>query len=119
MSRRWRAELNMPLVSGDDLQVERVSVLARGLKLMAGFRWRFAHRPASGPRLVINDRGWSNIGQQERPGRGLWIPVNSDVALLAWLQRGTSGGFDHLTLRPGWATWLNTATWVDAPSFVA
>jgi len=38
--------------------------------------------------------------------------------LLAWLQRGVAGVFDHLTLWPGWGTWLNTATWVDAPSFV-
>jgi hypothetical protein len=77
------------------------------------------HSPAFGPRLVLNDRGWSYIGQQDWPGRGLWVPLNSKVALLAWLQRGVEGVFDHLTLWPGWATWLNTATWVDAPSFVA
>jgi hypothetical protein len=116
---RWRAELGMRLVTGDEVHVERVSVLTRGLKLVEGFRWRFVHSPAFGPRLVLNDRGWSYIGQQDWPGRGLWVPLNSKVALLAWLQRGVEGVFDHLTLWPGWATGLNTATWVDAPSFVA
>ncbi len=115
---RWRTELGMPQVAGDQVQVERVSVLTRGLTLVQGFRWRFVHRPAFVPRFVLNDRGWSYIGQQGRPGRGLWIPLNSDVGLLAWLQRGVAGVSDHLTLWPGWATWLNTATWVDAPSFV-
>jgi len=116
---RWRTELGMPVISGDQLQVERVSVLTRGLKLVEGFRWRFVHRPASGPRFLLNDRGWCYAGQQNRPGRGLWVPLSTDVALLAWLQRGVAGAFDHLTLWPGWATWLNTATWVEAPSFVA
>jgi len=116
--KRWRTELGMPLVTGDQVQVERVSVLTRGMELVEGFRWRFVHRPAFGPRIVLNDRGWSYVGQQDRPGRGLWVPLNSEVALLAWLQRGVLGVFDHLTLWPGWAAWLNTATWVDAPSFV-
>ena len=116
--KRWRTELGMPLVTGDQVQVERVSVLTRGMELVEGFRWRFVHHPALGPRFVLNDRGWSYVGQQDRPGRGLWVPLNSEVALLAWLQCGVLGVFDHLTLWPGWATWLNTATWVDAPSFV-
>ena len=109
----------MPVITGDQLQVERVSVLTRGLKLVEGFRWRFVHRPASGPRFLLNDRGWCYVGQQNRPGRGLWVPLSTEVAVLAWLQRGVAGAFDHLTLWPGWATWLNTATWVEAPSFVA
>jgi hypothetical protein len=91
----------------------------RGLKLVEGFRWRFVPRPAFGPRFLLNDRGWCSVGQQNRPGRGLWVPLSAEVELLAWLQRGVAGAFDHLTLWPGWATWLNTATWVEAPSFVA
>jgi len=54
---RWRTELGMPLVTGDQVQVQRVSVLTRGLKLVQGFRWRFVHRPAFRPRFVLNDRG--------------------------------------------------------------
>ena len=38
--------------------------------------------------------------------------------MLAWLQSGQAGGFEHLTLWPGWADWLNAATWIDAPRFV-
>jgi hypothetical protein len=49
----------MPLVTGDKIHVERVSVLTRGLKLVEGFRWRFVHYSAFGPRLLLNDRGWS------------------------------------------------------------
>jgi hypothetical protein len=116
---RWRGELGMDTVTGDQVQVERVAVLTRGLRLVEGFRWRFVHAPAFGPRFVVNDRGWSYIGQQDRTGRGLWIPLNGQVALLAWLQRGEAGVFDHPTLWPGWATWLNNATWQDAPQFVA
>lgn len=55
--KRWRTELGMPLVTGDQVQVERVSVLTRGMELVEGFRWRFVHRPAFGPRIVLNDRG--------------------------------------------------------------
>jgi len=115
---RWRTELGMPGVCGDELQVERVAVLNRGLELVKGLRWRFAHSPAIGPRFVLNDRGWSYIGQQDRPGRGLWFPLNSQVGLVAWMQRGEAGGFEHLSLWPGWTAWLNTAAWQDAPSFV-
>jgi hypothetical protein len=37
---RWRAEFGMPTVTGDQVQVDRVALLGRGLKLMEGFRWR-------------------------------------------------------------------------------
>lgn len=115
---RWRAELGMLPVTGDLVQVDRVSLLSKGLKQVEGFRWRIVHRPASGPRFVINDRTWTYIGQQDRPGRGLWVPLSCDVGLVGWLQRGESGGFEHLMLWPGWVQWLNTATWMDAPSFI-
>lgn len=95
----------------------QVALLAKAFELVEGFRWRIVRRPATGPRFVLNDRGWSYIGQQDRPGRGLWTPLNCDVGMLAWLQRGESGGFDHLTLWPGRAGWLNAATWEDAPQF--
>lgn len=115
---RWRAELGMPPVTGDLVQIDRVSLLSKGLKQVEGFRWRIVHRPAFGPRFIINDRTWTYIGQQDRPGRGLWVPLNCDVGLVGWLQRGESEGFEHLTLWPGWAQWLSTATWMDAPSFI-
>jgi hypothetical protein len=115
---RWRAEFGMPAVTGDQVQVDRVALLGRGLKLMEGFRWRIVHRPEFGPRFVINDRGWTYIGHQDRSGRGLWIPLSCDVGMTAWLQKGEAGGFEHLTLWPGCAHWLNTATWIEAPRFV-
>ncbi len=115
---RWRAELGMPPIAGDQVQLDRVSLLSKGLKQVEGFRWRIVHRPAFGPRFIINDRAWTYIGQQDRLGRGLWVPLNCDVGMLGWLQTGQSGGFEHLTLWPGWTDWLNTASWVDAPSFV-
>jgi hypothetical protein len=115
---RRRSELGMSPVTGDEVHVDRVELLRRGLDQVAGFRWRFLHAPVTGPHFVLNDRGWSYVGQQDRDGRGLWIPLNSKVGMLAWLQRGVAGGFEHLNMWPGWATWLNTATWQDAPSFV-
>lgn len=114
---RRRTELGMSPVAGDELHVDRVALLRRGLEQVEGFRWRFVHSPVGGPRFVLNDRGWTYIGQQDRPGRGLWIPLNGQVGMLAWLQRGVAGGFEHLNLWPGWTTWLNTGTWQDAPSF--
>lgn len=115
---RWRGELGMALVTGDDLQIERVALLARGLELVQRFRWRFVHAPADGPRLVLNDRGWTYIGEQDRPGRGLFVPLNGRLALLAWMEPGMVGVFDHLVLKPSWAKWLNCATWEDSPTFV-
>ena len=114
---RRRIEIGMSPVAGDEVHVDRVVLLSRGLNQVAGFTWRFVHGPATGPRFVLNDRGWTYIGHQGRAGRGLWIPLNGQVGMLAWLQRGVAGGFEHLNLRPGWTAWLNTATWQDAPSF--
>ena len=115
---RWRAERGMPLVAGDLVQMDRVSLLSRALSQVEGFRWRIVHRAAPGPRFIISDCTWSYIGHQDRAGRGLWLPLNCDVGLMGWLQKGASGGFEHATLWPGWALWLNAATWMDAPSFV-
>jgi hypothetical protein len=66
---RWRAEFGMPTVTGDQVQVDRVALLGSGIKLMEGFRWRIVHRPAFGPRFVINDRGWTPTSAT-RTGRG-------------------------------------------------
>lgn len=97
---RRRAELGMSPVTGDEVHVDRVVLLRRGQGQVEGFRWRFVHSAADGPRFVLNDRGWSYIGQQGRPGRGLWIPLNGQVGMLGWLQSGVAGGFEHLTLWP-------------------
>jgi hypothetical protein len=115
---RWRAGLSMPLVEGDRLQLERVTLLSTALRQVEGFRWRIVHRPPFGPRFVLNDRGWTYIGEEGRQGRGLWIPLSTEIGMLAWLQRGEGRSFDHATLWPGWAKWLNAATWEEAPSFI-
>jgi hypothetical protein len=118
MVNRWRDKRGLPQVADDQVQVDRLTLLLRGLKLVEGFRWNLVHAPAFGPRFVLSDLGWTYIGQQDRDGRGLWVPLNDQVGLLGWLQPGEAGGFDHLRLWPNWATWLNTATWQDAPAFV-
>jgi hypothetical protein len=115
---RWRRGSGMPQVADDGVQVERLAVLARSLLLVRGFRWRLVHSPKNAHRFILNDRGWTYVGEQGRPGRGLFVPLNGRLAMLGWLAPSVLGAFDHLTLRPTWVKWLNAATWTEAPEYV-
>ncbi|MEV6029236.1 DUF4238 domain-containing protein [Streptomyces sp. NPDC052036] len=115
---RWYAEAGQPAISGDAVQMARLKVMSNGLQtLLPSMRWRFLHSPSDAPRFTISDRGWTYIGQHNRPGRGLYIPLNSRVAAVGW--EGPAGGFDHQVLRPNYVRWLNAAIWTDASEFVA
>lgn len=114
---RWFAEAGRPATSGDAIQMARLEVMSNGLQtLLPSMRWRFLHSPPDAPRFTISDRGWTYIGQHDRQGRGLYIPLNTRVAAVGW--EGPAGGFDHRVLRPNYVRWLNAATWTDAPEFV-
>ncbi|QMU78855.1 DUF4238 domain-containing protein [Streptacidiphilus sp. PB12-B1b] len=115
---RWRAELGMPIITGDEVHVARLDVLTRGPQLVRGFRWRVLHTSPDAPRFILNDLSWTYIGQQGWAGRGLYFPLSESVALVGWLKRGLTGGFDHQVLRPNWVRWLNAATWTEAPEFI-
>lgn len=115
---RWRTELDMPLVAGDQVHLERLDILGRAHLQVRGFRWRFVHSPPDAHRFILNDRGWVYFGEQDRPGRALFVPLNSRLAMIGWLDRETPGIFDHRLLRPSWVRWLNAATWHDAAEYV-
>lgn len=115
---RWLIEQRESPVSGDQLQLVRVRSLAEALLYVRGLRWRVLHSPKQAHRFILNDRGWTYFGQEDRPGRGLFVPLNGRVALLAWYTGSSSGGFDHQVVRPSWVKWLNAVTWSEAPQFV-
>ncbi len=115
---RWLTDYGQAPISGDQLKLARVQSLAETLLFMRGLRWRVLHSPKHAHRFILNDRGWTYIGQEERDGRGLFVPLNGRLALLAWHAGIDAGGFDHHELRPTWIKWLNAATWTEAPQFV-
>ena len=120
--RRGRGEL--PMI-GDAVQVERLGVLVDSLKMMRGFRYRVVHSPSHAQRFLLNDLGFTTMASGDNPtariqepGGGLFVPLNSRVALLAWIDPVRAGGFEHLILRPSWARLLNAGTWQTAPGYV-
>lgn len=113
---RWLPTLDLPPVSGDQVHVARLVALRNSREIIRSWRWRLLHSPQDAPRFAISDLGWAYIGQPDMNGRGLYLPLNSRVAALAW--RGTPGGFDHQLLRPNWVRWLNAAMWTEAPEFL-
>jgi hypothetical protein len=115
---RWRAESRLEPLSGDQIQAARLASLAETLKYVRSLHWRVLHSPKRAHRFILCDRGWTYIGQEERDGRGFFVPLTGRVALLAWSAPGERLQFDHRDLRPTWVKWLNAATWDEASYFV-
>lgn len=115
---RWRAAANEPALDGDDVQLARLAFLNSGLAPIAQYRWRIVHSRPDETRFIINDLGWMYLGDQGMTGRGLFIPLTSRVAALAWADPRNPGKIDHQDMRPGTIRWLNAAVWEEAPDFV-
>jgi hypothetical protein len=118
---RWRGERGWSALSRDDLQQERLDSATNGLAYIRKLRWQFIHSRVPGPRFILNDLGWSYIGQDGRDGRALLVPLNRRLCLLGWISRLGSNAatlLDHADLRPPWVRLLNAGTWAQAPEFV-
>jgi hypothetical protein len=51
---------------------------------MAEARFAVVHRAAGAERLIVNDKGYVNLEESQRPGlRGVFVPLSSDVGVLA------------------------------------
>jgi len=115
---RWLVALGQPAVTGDQIHIERVRSLLAGLDSFKDLRWRLLYSPPSASRFIVNDLGWTYIGQSGISGRALFAPLNSRVALLGQKNSTATPTFDRATLRPSWIRWLNAGTWAEAPNFV-
>ena len=115
---RWRAAAGDPPLVGDDVQIARTEFLNTGPAPMAQYRWRVAHSRPGQTRFIISDLGWVYLGDQGRAGRGIWIPLTSRLAALAWIDPANPGKVDHQDMRPGTIRWVNAGIWEEAPDFV-
>lgn len=96
---RWRASLNQ-------------------LAGLRKWRWRVLHAPADVPRLILNDRGWILVGQENWPTAGLFLPMGPRVAILGYpddpaLPPGRPPFEEHLDLCRSTLDYLNAAAWDD------
>jgi hypothetical protein len=70
------------------------------------------------PRLMINDRGWIFVGQENWPTPGLFLPTGPRVAILGYLDDpalppGRPPFEEHLDLCQSTIDYLNAAAWDD------
>jgi len=115
---RWRKEAGDPALVGDDVQIARLAFLNTGQVPMAQWRWRIAHSSPGETQFIISDLGWVYLADPRMTGRGLWIPLTSRLAALAWIDPAHPGRVDHQDMRPGTTRWVNAAIWEEAPGFV-
>jgi hypothetical protein len=115
---RWRAAAGEQPLVGDDVQIARLAFLSTGPAPMAQYRWRIAHSRPGETQFIINDLGWVYLGDQGMAGRGIWIPLTSRLAALAWIDPANPGKVDNQDMRPGTIRWVNAGIWEEAPEFV-
>lgn len=105
---------------GDEIQKMRVEGLANQIALLGDWRWRVLHAPNDGPRLMITDRGWMYLGQSDRQGRALFLPMGPRVALLGYMEASDLPPRrppfeEHFDLCQSAVEWLNAGAWADLP----
>ena len=115
---RWRADAGLPPLVGDDVQIARLAFLNAGVVPMAQWRWRIAHSRPGETRFIISDLGWVYLADPRMTGRGIWIPLTSRLAALAWIDPANPGKVDHQDMRPGTTRWVNAGIWEEASDFV-
>jgi hypothetical protein len=92
----------------------RLHVAQNALEQVRSWHWRVVDSPPDAPGFVLNDRGFTYVGQDGRPGRALFVPLSRRVALLGFM--GTQIGFaSRFYATPMSVRWLNALTWTDAP----
>jgi hypothetical protein len=104
--------------TADALQVLRVSTLQNHYRTMLGWRWRVLHGSDDLPRFVLNDRGWSLVGDPRQRVIGFWLPLGPRVGILGYpddarLPRKQPAFSEHQFLALSWAQWLNATAFSD------
>lgn len=114
----YQARQGRPAPQGDGVQYARVLALGNQRPVMPSWRWRVLHSPADAPRLMITDRGWMYVGQEDWPTHGLYLPMGSRVAILGYLDDPglpprRPAFEEHLDLCQSAIDYLNAAAWDD------
>lgn len=108
---------------GDYLQIERVEALLNQLQLLPTWRWRVLHSTNDAPRLMITDRGWTCIGEDGWPSRGLFLPMSPRVAIFGYLDEDRlplrrPPFEEHLYLCDSSIDWINSCAWTNEDPYV-
>ena len=114
----YQARQGQAALQGDDVQWARWHASLNQLPELRRWRWRVLHSPADTPRLMINDRGWIFVGQENWPTPGLFLPMGPRVAILGYLDDpalppGRPPFEEHLDLCQSTIDYLNAAAWDD------
>jgi hypothetical protein len=118
MAADHQARQGQAALQGDDVQYARVIAVLNQLPELPKWRWRVLHSPADAHRLMITDRGWMYVGQEDWPTHGLLLPMGPRVAILGYLDDpalppGRPAFDEHLDLCPSTVDWINAAAWDD------
>ncbi len=114
----YQARQGQPALHGDALQYARVLALQNQLPALRKWRWRVLHSPTDAPKLMISDRGWMYVGQEDWPTHGLLLPMGPRVAILGYLDDPALPPAlppfeEHLDLCQSAIDYLNAAAWDD------
>ena len=114
----YQALQGQAALQGDEVQWARVIALLNQLPELRKWRWRVLHSPADVPKLMITDRGWMYVGQEDWPTAGLVLPMGPRVAILGYLDDpalppGRPPFEEHLDLCQSTVDYLNAAAWDD------
>jgi len=114
----YQARQGQAALHGDDLQWARWLASLNQLAELRKWRWRVLHSPADAPRLMINDRGWIFVTQEDWPTPGVFFPMGPRVAILGYLDDpalppGRPPFEEHLDLCQSTTEFLNAAAWDD------
>jgi hypothetical protein len=83
------------------------------LEQVETWHWRIVVSPDDADRFVLNDRGFSYVGQRDRPGRAIFVPLAPRLAALGFIGR-RAGFVSELTMTPMCVSWMNNLTWSEA-----
>jgi len=114
----FQARQGQAALQGDDIQWARWQASLNQLAELRQWRWRALHCPVDAPRLMINDRGWIFVGQEDWPTAGLFLTMGPRVAVLGYLDDpalppGRPPFEEHLDLCESAIDYLNAAAWDD------
>lgn len=110
----YRARAGDPSLIGDAIQIARLLALQNSIPQVRTWHWRVIESAVDAQRYILSDLGFTYIGQEQRPGRAIFVPLSPRAALLGFL--GQRQGFaSRFIATPTTVAWLNAATWAEAP----
>ena len=114
VSNSYQARIGGDPLTGDSLRVARLQALLNALPQVRTWHWRIVESPSDAGRFILGDLGFTYLGQEQRGGRGIFVPLSPRVALLGFIEQ-RQGFASRMPATPMTVNWLNAVTWEEAP----